>query len=141
LRGATTLAFGEWQDALFLGVLLSNSAIGITQEVRAKRALDRLTALVAPTAAVVRDGATRVIPVEEVVEGDLIRLQPGDQLAADGELVRAKSLALDESILTGESRPVVRGSGERARSGSFVVEGAGGFGGSADAPCLAHRRA
>jgi P-type E1-E2 ATPase len=125
VAGAATLAFGEWQDALFLGVLLSNSAIGITQELRAKRALDRLAALVAPTATVVRDGTARVIPVADVVEGDLLRLQPGDQVAADGELVRADALALDESILTGESRPVLRRAGERARSGSFVVEGAG----------------
>jgi P-type E1-E2 ATPase len=127
VAGAATLAFGEWQDALFLGVLLSNSTIGITQEVRAKRALDTLAALVAPTATVVRDGTARVVPVEEVVEGDLLRLQPGDQVAGDGELARADSLALDESVLTGESRPVVRRAGERVRSGSFVVEGAGEF--------------
>ena len=54
--GTISLAFGEWQDALFLGVLVSNSAIGIVQEVRAKQALDRLAALVAPRATVVRDG-------------------------------------------------------------------------------------
>ncbi len=62
VAGAATLAFGEWQDALFLGVLVSNSAIGIFQEVRAKRALDRLSALVAPEATVVRDGKPRTIP-------------------------------------------------------------------------------
>ncbi len=94
-------------------------------EVRAKRALDRLGALVAPAATVVRDGAARAVPVGEVVAGDLLRLQPGDQVAADGELLRAEALALDESILTGESRPAVRRVGERVRSGSFVLEGAG----------------
>jgi P-type E1-E2 ATPase len=93
--------------------------------VRAKRALDRLAALVAPTATVVRDGTARRVRAGEVVDGDLLRLQPGDQLTADGELIHADGLALDESILTGESRPVVRRAGERARSGSFVVEGAG----------------
>ena len=125
VAGAATLAFGEWQDALFLGVLVSNSAIGITQEVRAKRALDRLAALVAPTATIVRDGIARTAAVDEVVPGDLLRVQPGDQIVADGHLVHADGVALDESILTGESRPVVRRSGEHVRSGSFVVEGAG----------------
>lgn len=54
--GALTLAFGDWRDTLFLGILVSNSGIGILQEVRAKRALDRLAALVAPLATVLRDG-------------------------------------------------------------------------------------
>jgi magnesium-transporting ATPase (P-type) len=125
VAGVATLAFGEWQDALFLGVLFSNSAIGITQEIRAKHALDRLAALVAPTATIVRDGRARTAPVDEVVPGDLVRVQPGDQVVADGRLVRADGVALDESILTGESRPVVRRSGAHVRSGSFVVEGAG----------------
>ncbi len=127
VAGAATLVFGEWQDALFLGVLVSNSAIGITQEIRAKRALDRLAALVAPTANVVRDGVARTVAVDQVVPGDLLRVQPGDQVIADGELVRAEGVTLDESILTGESRPVLRELGAHVRSGSFVVEGAGEF--------------
>ena len=127
VAGAATLAFGEWQDALFLGVLVSNSAIGITQEIRAKRALDRLAALVAPTATVVRDGIVRTVAVDQVVPGDLLRVQPGDQVVADGELTHADGVTLDESILTGESRPVLRRSGAHVRSGSFVVEGAGEF--------------
>jgi cation-transporting P-type ATPase E len=125
VAGTATLVFGEWQDALFLGVLFSNSAIGITQEVRAKRALDRLAALVEPMATLVRDGEARTAPVDEIVVGDLLRVQAGDQVVADGKLVSATGLALDESILTGESRSVVRRAGESVRSGSFVVEGAG----------------
>ena len=127
VAGTATLVFGDWQDALFLGVLFSNSAIGITQEVRAKRALDRLAALVAPTATVIRDGRPRVVAVDEVVVGDLLRVQAGDQIVADGRLVRAEGLALDEAILTGESRPAIRAAGDRVRSGSFVVEGAAQF--------------
>ena len=127
LAGAATLAFGEWQDALFLGVLVSNSAIGITQEVRAKRALDRLTALVAPRASVVRDGRARRVAVEEVVVGDLVRLEPGDQAVADGTLEQAEALRLDESILSGESEPVTRAAGDEVRSGSFAVEGVGDY--------------
>jgi len=101
--GGLTLAFGDWRDALFLGILVSNSGIGIVQESRAKRALDRLAALVAPTATVVRDGQPRRLGVADVVEGDLVRIEPGDQLVADGHLVESSGLRLDESVLTGES--------------------------------------
>ena len=125
--GALTLVFGDWRDALFLGVLVSNSAIGIVQEVRAKRALDRLAALVAPTATVVRDGLERRVGVEEVVVGDLVRLAPGDQVVADGVVETSAVLRIDESILTGESRPVPREAGDQIKSGSFLVEGIGSY--------------
>ncbi|HEY7206619.1 MAG TPA: HAD-IC family P-type ATPase [Gaiellaceae bacterium] len=125
--GVLTLAFGKPQDALFLSVLIGNAAIGITQEIRAKRALDRLSALVAPTATVVRDGNVRTVAVNHVVEGDLVRLQPGDQVVGDGTLVEADGLLLDESILTGESDPVARAAGDEIRSGSFAFEGTGAY--------------
>ena len=125
--GALTLAFADPRDALFLGIVVFNSGIGIFQELRAKRALDRLAALVAPTATVVRDGRGRELPVEEVLVGDVVRLAPGDQVVADGELVEAQGLELDESILTGESVSVGRGVGESVRSGSFAVEGTAAF--------------
>ena len=127
VAGTATLVFGEWQDALFLGVLVANAGIGTLQEVRAKRALDRLSALVAPTATVVRDRRERRLHVDEIVPGDLVRVQPGDQIVADGTLDQADALRLDESILTGESRPVERAAGQAVRSGSFVVEGVGAF--------------
>jgi cation-transporting P-type ATPase E len=125
--GALMLAFGSWQDALFLGVLVANSTIGITQEVRAKRALDRLSALVVPTATVVRDGEPRRLPREEVVVGDLVELEPGDQLVADGVVDASHGLLLDESILTGESESVPHPPGDELRSGSFVAEGTGRY--------------
>jgi cation-transporting ATPase E len=127
VAGVATLAFGAWQDALFLGVLVSNSAIGIAQEVRAKRALDQLAALVAPTARVVREGRSRELPVEQVAQGDLVQLGAGDQVVADGLVVESNGLSLDESILTGESEPVEREAGEEVRSGSFAAEGVGTF--------------
>lgn len=123
--GVLTFVFGHFEDALFLAILVANSGIGIVQEWRAKTALDRLAALVAPHATVVRDGRPRQVGVEEVIEGDLVRLGPGDQLVADGTLERSDGLRLDESILTGESRAVTRSPGEEVRSGSFAVEGAG----------------
>ncbi|HVP75777.1 MAG TPA: HAD-IC family P-type ATPase [Gaiellaceae bacterium] len=125
--GAITLMFGSWQDALFLGILVANTLIGIVQEVRAKRALDRLSALVAPTATVLRDGQTQRLSRDEVVEGDLVVLAPGDQLVGDGRLESGEGLLLDESNLSGESEPVRHAPGDDLRSGTFVAEGAGRY--------------
>ena len=125
--GLLTLVFGDWRDALFLGIIVSNSAIGIWQELRAKRKLDELAALVAPRATVVRDGESRTVTVEHVVEGDRVLLAGGDQVVADGILVDTAGLKLDEAILTGESRAVSRTVGDEVRSGSFVVEGTAAF--------------
>jgi cation-transporting P-type ATPase E len=125
--GIATIVFGNPKDALFLGILVANVAIGTFQEVRAKRALDKLAALVVAKATVVRDGEPRQVAVEEVVVGDLVRIGSGDQLPADGELVRAEGLALDESDLTGESEPVVRKVGDEVFSGTFALEGEGDF--------------
>ncbi len=125
--GVVTLLFGDWRDALFLGIIVANSSIGIFQETRAKLALDRLALLVAPRARVVRDGAERQAPVQEVVAGDLVRLSAGDQVIADGRLTQARELRLDESVLTGESQPVSRAPGEEVRSGAFAVEGSGAY--------------
>ncbi len=122
-----TLAFGDVQDALFLAILVANAGIGIAQEVRAKRTLDRLAALVAPTANVLRDGTPRRVGVEDVVDGDVVLLDAGDQVVADGTLRRSDGLALDESILTGESEAVPKSAGETIQSGSFAVEGAGAY--------------
>ena len=125
--GAITLAFGDWRDALFLGIVVANAGIGIWQELRAKRKLDALAALVAPRATVVRGGEAERVRVEDVVEGDLVRLAAGDQVVADGTLVASEGLEVDESILTGESRPVAKAVGDGVRSGSFAVEGSGAF--------------
>src|SRR5882757_3506043 len=125
--GAATIIFGDPKDALFLGILVANVAIGTFQEVRAKRALDKLAALVVAKATVVRDGDPRQVSVSDVVVGDLVRVGSGDQIPADGDLVRAEGLALDESDLTGESEPVVRRVGDQVLSGSFAVEGEGDF--------------
>ena len=125
--GAATIVFGNPRDALFLGILFANIGIGTFQEIRAKRALDKLAALVAPTATVVRDGEPRTVPIGAVVAGDVVRVTGGDQIVADGKLLQSEGLALDESNLTGESEPVVRAAGEDVLSGSFAVEGAGAY--------------
>jgi cation-transporting P-type ATPase E len=124
---AVILVWGEPQDALFGIVLVSNALIGIGQELRAKRTLDRLAVLSAPRVRVIRDGAPRDIAVEELVADDLVDLRAGDQLVADGVVRDSVSLQADESLLTGESEPVDKRAGDRLLSGSFVVAGSGGY--------------
>jgi cation-transporting ATPase E len=125
--GVATLILGDPQDVLFVGVVVANSGIGIAQEVRAKRGLDRLSLLVAARATVEREGVAREVLPDQVVLDDVVRLAPGDQLVADGTLLAARDLRLDESVLTGESEAVARGTGEDVRSGAFVVEGTGTY--------------
>jgi cation-transporting P-type ATPase E len=124
---AVILAVGEPQDALFGLVLVANALIGIGQELRAKRTLDRLAVLSAPGVRVIRDGSQRDITVADLVAGDLVDLRPGDQLVADGMVRSSTGLEADESLLTGESEPVGKRPGDRLLSGSFVVAGAGGY--------------
>ena len=112
-------------DALFAGVVVSNSLLGILQEVRAKRELDRLAVLAAPRARVRHDGEVAEIEVGEVVADELLVLEPGDQVVVDAEVVTSNALELDESLLTGESDPVEKVAGDEVLSGSFVVAGSG----------------
>jgi cation-transporting P-type ATPase E len=121
------LLTGRWQNGLFGLVIVANSAIGIFQEVRAKRTLDRLAVLNAPRARVVRDGSITEIEVGEVVADDLLELRSGDQVLADGVVHESDGLEIDESLLTGESDPVAKEPSDDVRSGSIVVAGQGRF--------------
>ncbi|HEX9230927.1 MAG TPA: HAD-IC family P-type ATPase [Jatrophihabitantaceae bacterium] len=121
------IATGQWQNGLFGGVIVANSAIGIVQELRAKRTLDRLAILNAPRARVVRDGVEAEIEVAGVVADDLLDLRAGDQVPADGDVHESAGLEIDESLLTGESDPVAKSVGDDVRSGSIVVAGNGRF--------------
>ena len=119
------LVVGPPQDALFGLVLAANTAIGVAQELRAKRTLDRLAVLTAARARVVRDGTATEIGIEEIVRDDLIILRPGDQAAVDAVVVRSDGLEADESLLSGEAEPVAKQPGDRVLSGSFAVAGTG----------------
>jgi P-type E1-E2 ATPase len=119
------LGLGLYADSLFGLIAVINSYIGIRQELKAKRTLDELAVLVAPHARVVRDGSTVGLLAEEIVPGDVIGVEPGDQLLADGEVIRTRGMTLDESMLTGEADAVRKGLGERALSGSFCISGSG----------------
>ncbi|NUT48037.1 MAG: HAD-IC family P-type ATPase, partial [Saccharothrix sp.] len=125
------LATGRWQNGLFGLVVVANTAIGVVQELRAKRTLDRLAVLTAPRARVTRDGVTSEVAVGEVVADDLVGVRSGDQVVADGVVVAADGLEVDESLLTGESDPVRKAVGDEVRSGSVVVAGSGRFEASA----------
>lgn len=118
---------GSIADGLFGVVLIVNSGIGVGQEYLAKRKLDRLALLNAPTARVVRDGALTQIPTAGVVLGDLVELRSGDQVPADGRLLSATSLEVNESSLTGESESALKKAGADVRSGTTVVAGTGRF--------------
>ncbi len=119
------LALGLFADALFGVIAIVNSAIGIRQELNAKETLDQLALLVAPRAKVIRDGAILEVTGDEVVPGDVVRVEPGDQLVADGVVVSSRGLTMDESVLTGESDGVSRRGGDRLLSGSFCIAGSG----------------
>ena len=121
------LALGHWADALFGFVLLLNTATGTLAEIRAKRALDRLAVLETPRAVVLRDGNETEVAVGEVVIDDVVRLRAGQQVPADGEVLISDGLEIDESILTGESRPVRPVSGAQVMSGTTVTAGTGLF--------------
>ncbi len=116
---------GNLADGLFVGVVVSNSAIGIAQEIKARRELARLQVLTEPEATVIRDGDRITINVDEIVCDDLLVLRAGEQVPVDGEVIDVTGLQLDESQLTGESLPVPKDSGDSALSGSFVVTGNG----------------
>lgn len=119
------LIVGPIQDALFGIILVVNTAIGVLQELRARRTLDRLALLHQPQARVLRDDQLRELPQEEVVLDDVIDLRRGDQVVVDGEVIESRSLELDESLLSGEAEPVAKEPGGRILSGSAVVAGAG----------------
>src|SRR5262245_64250092 len=117
------LIVGPLQDALFGLVLIANTAVGIIQELRAKRTLERLAVINAPTATVLRDGQWRRADVQELVLDDVIKAGPGDQVVVDGLVLQGAAAELDESLLTGESEPVVKRPGNDVLSGSFVASG------------------
>ena len=122
---AVILIVGPLQDALFGLLLVANSGIGIVQELRARRTLRRLAVLTAPHARVIRDGAVQQCPLEQLVLGDLLVLDAGDQVVVDGSVMQSDGLEINEALLTGESEPVPKRAGDQVLSGSFAATGHG----------------
>jgi cation-transporting ATPase E len=121
------LIVGPFQDALFGIVLVANTAIGIVQELRAKRTLERLSVLTTPKVRVLRDGAVSEVDRQAVVLDDVIEASAGSQIVVDGDVVSADGLEVDESLVSGEADPVLKGPSDRVLSGSFVAAGAGHY--------------
>lgn len=124
---AIILATGSPVDGAFGLFIVANSVIGMVQELRAKRTLDRLAIVGRPRPTVRRDGRATEIGSEEVVLDDVLELGPGDQVIVDGVVLDAAGIEVDESLLTGESDLVVKRSGDAVLSGSFVVAGTGAY--------------
>ncbi|OHV37164.1 magnesium-transporting ATPase [Pseudofrankia sp. EUN1h] len=118
---------GPIQDGLFGAVIVANSVIGIIQELRAKRTLDRLAVIGEARPTVRRDGQAVELAPGEIVLDDLIEVGLGDKIVVDGTVGEADGLEVDESLLTGEADPVHKRPGDPMMSGSFVVAGTGAF--------------
>src|SRR6516225_12272777 len=105
-----SLAIQEWSTGVLLVLItVLNAVVGLRQEGKAESAMNALKAMVKPTARVRRDGSEAEIPAEEVVVGDVVLLAAGDEVPADGRIIQASSLQIDESALTGESVPAPKG--------------------------------
>ncbi len=124
---AIVLATGSLVNGLFGILIVANSVIGIVQELRAKLTLDKLSIVGQAKPMVRRDGRARDVSPREVVSDDVIELGPGDQIVVDGVVIEESALEIDESLLTGEADPVVKGLGDHVMSGSFVVAGTGAY--------------
>ncbi|AUG79158.1 metal ABC transporter ATPase [Kitasatospora sp. MMS16-BH015] len=124
---AIILVVGPIQDGLFGLVIVANTAIGIIQELRAKKTLDSLALIGEAKPQVRRDGTAQQVSVGEIVLDDTVLLGIGDKVIVDGLVTEADGLEIDESLLTGEPDPVLKRPGDEVMSGSFVVAGAGAF--------------
>ena len=112
----SSLVIGQWSTGLVLIALtVFNAVVGLRQEGKAESAMNALKSLMKQTARVRRDGAEAEIPAEEVVPGDVVMLAAGDDVAADGRIIEAHSLDIDESALTGESMPASKDDGRARR--------------------------
>ncbi|MFF2627461.1 HAD-IC family P-type ATPase [Kitasatospora griseola] len=121
------LVVGPIQDGLFGLVIVANTAIGIIQELRAKKTLDSLALIGEARPQVRRDGAAVQVATGEIVLDDTVLLGIGDKVVVDGTVTEADGLEIDESLLTGEPDAVHKRPGDHVMSGSFVVAGAGAF--------------
>lgn len=113
---------GAYKNLLYLGVILCNILIGIVQDVRSMRTVDRLSLLTAPSVRVVRDGKETGIPPAQLCAGEVFALSRGDQICADAAVISG-GITVNEALLTGESAPIKKGIGDRLLSGSFVTSG------------------
>ena len=116
------LMVGSIKNAFFVCIIIINTLIGIAQEIRAKKTIDKLAILTAKKSIVIREGKKWTVPTEELVLDDLVCLKTGDQVPADAKILEG-SLEVNESLLTGESDNLPKNQGDQLFSGSFVTAG------------------
>ena len=119
---ALLIIAGSFRNLTFLPIIIANTLIGIIQEIRAKKVLDKLSMLNAPQVQVVRDGKVQKIPTEHAVLADVVIFQAGNQICADAEVLDGE-IQVNEALLTGESDEITKKPGDTLMSGSFVVSG------------------
>ena len=113
----------SWNNLMFMGVVLTNMVIGIVQELKSKRTLDKLNLLTAPRGIAVRDGKELTVATADMVRDDIVILKSGDQVYADAEVVGGEC-QVNESLITGEADEIKKTQGDALLSGSFLVSGA-----------------
>ncbi|MGJ3704982.1 cation-translocating P-type ATPase [Levilactobacillus brevis] len=123
LLGALVLVTGSYKNLLFLGVVVVNTAIGIFQEIRSKRQVDKLALLSESKSRIRRAGKIVVHPQEDIVQDDILEIGRGDQLPVDALIRQTTGLEVDESQITGESTPIIKVTGENLTSGSVILAG------------------
>ncbi len=122
ILGVCVALVGSYRNLTFLPVIFVNTAIGIVQELRSKRAVDRLTLLTERGARVIRDGREQTVPPDRTVRDDIVMLGAGAQIYADA-VVLSGQCRVNESLITGEADEIAKRPGDELRSGSFVVSG------------------
>ena len=116
------LLVGSYKNAFFVCIIVINTLIGIAQEIRAKKTIDKLAILTARKSVVIREGQKWTVPTEELVLDDIVCLKTGDQVPADAKVLEG-SVEVNESLLTGESDNLPKNVGDELFSGSFVTSG------------------
>ena len=113
---------GSFKNLMFLLVAVANTVVGSFQEIRAKRAVDKLTLVAAGTAKAIRSGQRVSVRTDQLVRDDIVEFAAGDQICADA-VVRDGQLQVNESLLTGEADAILKNPGDTLKSGSFVISG------------------
>ena len=122
LLALCVIAVQQWLNLTFMGVIIVNTAIGIVQELRSKKTLDKLNILASPKAVAVRDGRRVTVDTAQLVRDDIVVFAAGNQIYADA-VVAADSCYVNEALITGESDEIKKNPGDKLLSGSFVVSG------------------
>ena len=120
--GIAIFAVGSYKNLLFLGVVIINTAISTIQEIHSKRVIDKLSLLATTKAKVIRNGQVQTIPINELVVGDTVEFNTGNQVAPDS-IITEGEVQVSEAFITGEPDSITKNKGDKILSGSFIVSG------------------